>query len=681
MQIRQHLFSPWVDHLLPWLSFLALLATGAFEAFELIAMGVPLLSAAMAQSSKRDLSSYRKRLEWLALILLALMLFSGMGLVPVTIILIFMLCSVRLSLPRELSQQRQLLLMSFLLFLVTSIATVEWFFLPFLVIYGLLSCVILMLINDRATQIRLGRNQPLEATPGRPLLIWLIMASFIGIILFAMVPRYRLGMGFLPWRSGLAGSVSGLSDKLELDNSGPISQSGEVVMRIFPRHEDQRSEIQENFALLRTLVLERYSRSRWEVDENTPFVRDIDFDMNHFRRIPGRLESEFFLSPSPTGYIPLPYGRVILQGSMRYFAESNVGSSLRWRFPMRRAFNIQVDLEPGTRMELKAAPIQYVSYASSEPVTPARQAAMNWSLRVAPRTTSATALAQKLEADLTTFTYTLENPSGKASDPMQDFLERTKAGHCEYFASALALALRERGFPSRVINGYRLGAWIPEGGYWVVTQDEAHSWVEYFDREMGEWKISDPTPPAPPGRFEKKTFWAQIQRWRDTAKFNWDRYVVRYSLSDQQATLKWVQKKVAQWQFSFSLEKSVQQLKNLNTRSLLLSLLVAVLLGLSFWRLFRWTRDHSQRQVHLPELRPLVQKCQKWAPLEKGESARQYLERLARLRPDVAQELKELADLCDAAAYGNASRKPLKTRVQKVLKQLKPHVNQQSPRK
>ena len=44
-------------------------------------------------------------------------------------------------------------------------------------------------------------------------------------------------------------------------------------------------------------------------------------------------------------------------------------------------------------------------------------------------------------------------------DPVEDFLVNRKQGHCEYFASALALLLRSIDIPSRVINGFKGGDW------------------------------------------------------------------------------------------------------------------------------------------------------------------------------------------------------------------------------
>ena len=153
-----------------------------------------------------------------------------------------------------------------------------------------------------------------------------------------------------------------------------------------------------------------------------------------------------------------------------------------------------------------------------------------------------------LERALRQFRYTLDNPSGQAANPLEDFLERTQAGHCEYFASAMALMLRARGVPARVVNGFRLGPWIPEGGYFRVSQDQAHSWVEYWDQ--GRWHVADPTPAgAGQGPRGRPLGLGILTRWLDTLRYHWDRHVVRFSDQDQVAGLSWLQARIQGWEW------------------------------------------------------------------------------------------------------------------------------------
>ena len=75
--------------------------------------------------------------------------------------------------------------------------------------------------------------------------------------------------------------------------------------------------------------------------------------------------------------------------------------------------------------------------------------------------------------------YTLELKAG-GRDPLADFLFNVKAGHCEYFATAMAVMLRTQGIASRVVNGFLPGEYNEAAGAYTVRQSDAHSWVEVY---------------------------------------------------------------------------------------------------------------------------------------------------------------------------------------------------------
>ena len=86
-----------------------------------------------------------------------------------------------------------------------------------------------------------------------------------------------------------------------------------------------------------------------------------------------------------------------------------------------------------------------------------------------------------MEAFLRTkFRYTLDIERVSQLDPLQEFLFVRRAGHCEYFAAAMAVMLRSLGVPARVVNGFQRGEWNPYGQYYIVRYYDAHSWVEAF---------------------------------------------------------------------------------------------------------------------------------------------------------------------------------------------------------
>ena len=49
----------------------------------------------------------------------------------------------------------------------------------------------------------------------------------------------------------------------------------------------------------------------------------------------------------------------------------------------------------------------------------------------------------------------------KVRDPLAYFLFVRKKGHCEYFASSMAVMLRTLGIPSRVVTGFQSGVFNP----------------------------------------------------------------------------------------------------------------------------------------------------------------------------------------------------------------------------
>jgi transglutaminase-like putative cysteine protease len=77
--------------------------------------------------------------------------------------------------------------------------------------------------------------------------------------------------------------------------------------------------------------------------------------------------------------------------------------------------------------------------------------------------------------------------------PLSEFLFETRSGHCEYFASALAVMLRTRNIPSRLVTGFSATNRNPLTGYFDIHALDAHAWVEAWVDDQG-WVILEPTP-------------------------------------------------------------------------------------------------------------------------------------------------------------------------------------------
>ncbi len=83
--------------------------------------------------------------------------------------------------------------------------------------------------------------------------------------------------------------------------------------------------------------------------------------------------------------------------------------------------------------------------------------------------------------------------------PLVTFLLRNKLGYCQQFAGAMALLLRMGGIPARVATGFTTGAYDQATKRWIVTDVDAHAWVEAWFPHYG-WVTFDPTPAADPAR-------------------------------------------------------------------------------------------------------------------------------------------------------------------------------------
>ncbi|MCU7917586.1 MAG: DUF3488 and transglutaminase-like domain-containing protein [Candidatus Thiodiazotropha sp. (ex Epidulcina cf. delphinae)] len=76
--------------------------------------------------------------------------------------------------------------------------------------------------------------------------------------------------------------------------------------------------------------------------------------------------------------------------------------------------------------------------------------------------------------------------------PLSRFLFETKKGHCEYFASALAIMLRTQGIPSRLVTGFSATNQNPLTGYYDIYALDGHAWVEAYVDDLG-WLELEPT--------------------------------------------------------------------------------------------------------------------------------------------------------------------------------------------
>lgn len=101
--------------------------------------------------------------------------------------------------------------------------------------------------------------------------------------------------------------------------------------------------------------------------------------------------------------------------------------------------------------------------------------------------------ARAIEAYLRTFPYNLDLPAPPRDQDVVDyFLFDLQQGYCDYYATSMAVLARAAGLPARLVVGYATGTYDEANGRYIVTEADAHSWVEIYFHGYG-WVEFEPT--------------------------------------------------------------------------------------------------------------------------------------------------------------------------------------------
>jgi transglutaminase-like putative cysteine protease len=218
-----------------------------------------------------------------------------------------------------------------------------------------------------------------------------------------------------------------------------------------------------------------------------------------------------------------------------------------------------------------------------------RRLAQDMTAGLATSDEKARALERRLRHD---YGYTLELLPAPVADPLATFLFVRKKGHCEYFASAMAVMLRTLGIPSRVVTGFLGGVYNPMTGWQVVRASDAHSWVEAWLPRRG-WVTFDPTPPDPSP--SSVNLWTRAGLVVDAADQFWQDWVVGYDFERQIALAARMQESGRNFRFSWFGDAGAQMETGVRAaRAYVIKILgafalaaLAILYGPSLWRKLR----------------------------------------------------------------------------------------------
>lgn len=357
---------------------------------------------------------------------------------------------------------------------------------------------------------------------------------FVGVIFFALIPRVWVGAALgisdesLP--PALRRNVTGQANEVRLGDIGQILESNDPVLslRIFDNQTNRELDVQ-GYAealgldepLFRGAVLTEYSDGRWRPERNwstTPSLLAAKPAANgsasaavptvrqeiHLERIGNDVlycVGRPLAMRDPEGYrcgLILPNAIVVrrdwfarLPGAVDYIAYSP--------FPtpeLRQDPGLVVTSSESVMYRVS----NYIQRCKSVPEELNRLPDLARKLVDAEqqkqgKPLSEVQMARVIQAylrDSGEFEYSL-NPAAPAVgiDPVEDFLFRQRSGHCQYFASALALMFRSVGIPARLVTGFKGGEIVK--GSLSVEKRYAHVWVEAWI-DQRKWMTFDATP-------------------------------------------------------------------------------------------------------------------------------------------------------------------------------------------
>ena len=405
----------------------------------------------------------------------------------------------------------------------------------------------------------------------RQLLLMSVSTMAVTAAVFFLLPRSD-GEN---WDSGLAAPlrIVGFSPEVELGDLGEALESREVVMRVrFFDGRTSRPYAIKGEPLFRGTALTQYDNGRWErpfFDDQSPvvmFPRDP-------QQMPGAyVTQELTLEPldSATVFPIFPSFSAERDTRLQQYPrggeivrpdQNSQAGSYRLATTSVRDHRL-VDVVPTTEVVSPFGQAMLllpfgVESELSEPVRPIETVAAQVLADAGIEPTNRIAAARRLCEHLRStggFQYSVAAlDRDRSVDPLVDFVTRSRRGHCEYFAGALAIMLRSQGIPCRLAIGFKGGDWNAFGGYYQVMQLHAHAWVEAYltpeecagqplEDEIrsagGGWLVLDPTSDVgDQSSWLRRGVLGSMLATADFSQVLWARYVVGLDMRRQQESI------------------------------------------------------------------------------------------------------------------------------------------------
>lgn len=282
-----------------------------------------------------------------------------------------------------------------------------------------------------------------------------------------------------------------------------------------------------------------------------------------------------------------------------------------------------------------------------------------------PRETANAALAYFREQP---FRYTL-TPPPLGDKPFDEFLFETRAGYCEHYASAFVALMRWAGVPARMVIGYQGGALNEAGGYYTVSQADAHAWAEIWLPDRG-WTRTDPTAAVAPERVELGAEAVRLLVQQGAAPGQLSESEIRSLIARSWLQRQWLRTQWAwdnlnylwnTWVMGYGPQVQRDLMRRLGFETPSWSSMVAalsagvgiVLIVAGLWISRRSNREDILVRLYRRALRKLARAGLTKSP---SEGPRAFQRRLEREAPEIARRLKPVTEMYIALRYGEDPR-------------------------
>ncbi len=549
--------------------------------------------------------------------------------------LVCALLLVRLATWRVTRELRAAGFLSFSMLAAASAVAFGVAFLPLFITY-LATAIVMLVLFHLVTEAEAAGVVARPLGVGLTIVMGAAVLGTLGLtaLLFAAIPRVEAA---LPFGARSTRALTGFTDRVELGAFGALETDDAVAMRVrLPNGPVAEGDVR--FLRWRGLTLDRFDGYVWTATPRRhTLLRAYDGDTVGLGRADGRthlLEQEVFLEPigTETIFAAAPVVRLRVDGMIRL--DDRGGLSVR---AARARLTYTAESALGARPLERLGFLTRARYLQLPEMAPRIGALAR---HITAGSTGPEDAAARLSAWLSReLRYSLDLQRRTTLQPLDEFLFVRRAGNCEYFASALAVMLREVGIPSRVVNGFQRGEWNPYGGYWVVRMRDAHSWVEAHDGNA--WITLDPSPRGDAAGAPLTT----VTLYLDGLRMRWYRYVVGWSRQDQ------IQAAGAVRRFAWSFPTTPRW----SGASAIRSPALAVGLGVVVAAAVMWgVRGRGTPRAVLPAFytRALARLARRGLRPAPYETAREFCARVGADAPVLVMPLSRLTGAYEATRFG-----------------------------